>query len=56
MKSYRVIYSIDGVEHFMNMNHASSKNEASKMVELAARWKDRYCEVEIISVEEVRGR
>ena len=40
----------------MNMNHASSKNEAGKMVELAARWKDRYCKVEIISVQAIRNR
>lgn len=53
MKTYRVIYSVDGVEHFRNIDAASSLSEAAKMAELAARWKDIHCEVKVISVEVV---
>jgi len=51
MKEYRVIYSVDGIEHFRNIDTASSPSEAGKMTELAARWKDLHSEVKIISVE-----
>lgn len=53
MKTYRVIYSVDGVEHFRNIEGASSPNEARKMAELSARWKDIHCEVKVISVQVV---
>jgi|TARA_R110000824_G_scaffold331047_1_gene517783 hypothetical protein len=53
MKTYAVIYSVDGVEHFRNIESASSPNEARKMAELAARWKNSHCEVKVISVQVV---
>lgn len=51
MTTYRVIYKVNNVEFFRDIDYSSSSTEAAKMIELAAKWNDRTCDIEIISVE-----
>lgn len=54
MTTFRVIYKVNNVEFFRDIDYSSSSTEAAKMIELAAKWNDRTCDVEIISVERIQ--
>ena len=53
MTQYKIVYKVNGIEFFRNISYASSAFEAGKMTELSAKWNDKDCDFQIISVEEV---
>jgi len=53
MRKHKVIYTINGKRCSSTVAHASTPQEASKMIELEARWKDLSAEVEILSAERI---
>ena len=54
MSGHKVTYTLDGKQYSRVFDYSSTEQEACKMAELSARWKDLNCNFQVISVEDVK--